>query len=234
MKKIQDGSLGEIVLFCGPSGTTARSGSSASADGRPRWTSDAQLVSLRLALRRPHLRATRPQPRRRAIGSRAIILSRPRAGQLPLPQQSQGPGQIYDNHFVEFTYGTARRCSASAVSSRRPERRVRNSSTATRASKELPGTREPPLSAGARPLGQRRPSVREAQRRLARRHQHDDGHPGPHGDLLRPDRELGRSRGRGPRRDARDLAFDADPPAMPDENGLYDHAAPVPGEYKPF
>ena len=30
------------------------------------------------------------------------------------------------------------------------------------------------------------------------------------------------------------LALDANPPVMPGTNGLYDHAAPVPGEYKPF
>jgi predicted dehydrogenase len=30
------------------------------------------------------------------------------------------------------------------------------------------------------------------------------------------------------------LAFDADPPVVPDENGSYQHAVPMPGVYKPF
>ena len=39
---------------------------------------------------------------------------------------------------------------------------------------------------------------------------------------------------KGPPKTPEVLALDANPPVMPDANGLYDHAAPVPGEYKPF
>jgi len=30
------------------------------------------------------------------------------------------------------------------------------------------------------------------------------------------------------------LAWDADPPVLPDENGSYEHAVPLPGFYRPF
>jgi myo-inositol 2-dehydrogenase / D-chiro-inositol 1-dehydrogenase len=30
------------------------------------------------------------------------------------------------------------------------------------------------------------------------------------------------------------LAWDADPPVMPDSHGSYDHAVPIPGVYRPF
>ena len=39
---------------------------------------------------------------------------------------------------------------------------------------------------------------------------------------------------KGPRETPEILALDANPPVVPDANGLYDYAAPVPGEYKPF
>ena len=39
---------------------------------------------------------------------------------------------------------------------------------------------------------------------------------------------------KGPRETPEVLALDANPPVLPDANGLYDHASPVPGEYKPF
>ena len=39
---------------------------------------------------------------------------------------------------------------------------------------------------------------------------------------------------KGPRETPEVLALDADPPVLPDAHGLYDHAAPVPGEYRPF
>ena len=38
----------------------------------------------------------------------------------------------------------------------------------------------------------------------------------------------------GPRETPEVLALDAAPPVLPDAHGLYDHAAPVPGEYRPF
>jgi predicted dehydrogenase len=39
---------------------------------------------------------------------------------------------------------------------------------------------------------------------------------------------------KGPRETPEILALDANPPVLPDAHGLYDHAAPVPGEHKPY
>jgi predicted dehydrogenase len=39
---------------------------------------------------------------------------------------------------------------------------------------------------------------------------------------------------KGPRETPEALAWDANPPVLPDAAGLYDHAAPVPGVYQPF
>ncbi len=50
------------------------------------------------------------------------------------------------------------------------------------------------------------------------------------GQVIKWDDAVARGRNEMPSR----LAWDADPPILPDENGLYEHAVPMPGAYDPF
>jgi predicted dehydrogenase len=50
------------------------------------------------------------------------------------------------------------------------------------------------------------------------------------GQVIKWDDAVARGRSEMPPR----LAWDADPPVLPDENGLYEHAVPTPGAYNPF
>ena len=70
-------------------------------DGVP----DAQLVLLHLALRRSHLRAAHPQPRRHQLGEERATRSRPAAWAAARSTYGgSDDGEIYDHLAVEFEY----------------------------------------------------------------------------------------------------------------------------------
>ena len=109
-------------------------------------------------------------------------------------------GHIFDHHIVEFTY----RDGAKLYSQCRHQEGTWNSvgewahgtkGSANCQSGRATGQRPRPRT---RRSGQGHPRQRQVQRGLVRRHQQHDGHPGPHGHLLRPGRPLGRRGGQGP------------------------------------
>ena len=101
---------------------------------------DAQLVSLRLALRRSHLSSSTSTTSTSATGSRTTIPCRPTAWAAATCRNNRGIGQIYDNHFVEFTYKDGTKLYSQCRQQPNTwEQRYASSSTAPRASKELPG-----------------------------------------------------------------------------------------------
>ena len=105
IERIHDGEIGDLIaLRCywngGAPGKTPVPARRPFRAGIP----GPQLVLLLLALRRPHLRAARPQPRR---------LQLDQAGAIPVEAQGMGGrqvrtgkefGNIFDHHAVEFTY----------------------------------------------------------------------------------------------------------------------------------
>ena len=131
----------------------------------------------------------------------------------------KGMGQIFDNHFVEFTYKDGTKMYSQC-------RQIPNTWGGDAASRShgTKGTRRraaaavPKLKYGNAyeqehyDLIAGDPQQREAQRRLVRRHQQLHGRAGPHGDLLGPGGQVGRGGGQGRvRRCPNVLAWDANP-----------------------
>ncbi len=117
----------------------------------------------------------------------------------------KGGGQIYDSHFVEFTYEDGSKMYSQC-------RQIPN--TWTEVSEAIHGTkgqsngqsraarRPEPLRARARRAVRGHPQEPEAQRRLVRRHEQLHGRVGPHGDVFRKGGQLEGRRGQGAQRDA--------------------------------
>ena len=123
--------------------------------------------------------------------------------------EKKGTGQIFDHHFVEFTYKNGAklysqcRHMAQHLGPGRPARlrhrgrfrRARRHQQAGQGQGQGQGPQEPLRrldGPGAPRPDQRDQEQREVRRRLARRHQQHDGRAGPHGNLLGPGGELGR------------------------------------------
>ena len=141
-------------------------------------------------------------------------------------------GDIFDHHFVEFTYAdgtkvfsqcrhiagtwdqSASSCTAPRAAATRPPAAGRSSKAAT------PTTRNTSTWS-------RRSRRQAAQRRLVRRHQQHDSRARPDGHLLGPSSEVGRSGGKGPAGISRADGVGRQAPSMPGENGLYPF--PIPG-----
>ena len=70
---------------------------------------DAELVLLRLALRRSYRRAAHPQSRRRATGSKACCRSKPTAWAAARSPATPDDGEIFDHHAVELEYADGSR-----------------------------------------------------------------------------------------------------------------------------
>ena len=128
IKRIHDGAIGEIVYAkCYWNGgeiwvDRPRAGLERHGVAAP------QLELLHLALRRPHRRAARPQPRRDELGPRRAPVRAVSALGGRQVRTGERHGHIFDHFAVEFEYPERRRgCSASAArstaartSSRRP------------------------------------------------------------------------------------------------------------------
>ena len=121
-------------------------------------------------------------------------------------------GQIFDHHFVEFTYADGTKMYSQCRHIDGCVGEVREHAHGTKGtldiddgaiggqiktndgkkwrSKGQEGRQSPP---GAPRLVRRAPRWPHLQRRRLRRRVDDDGDPRPHGDLLRQDRQVGRS-----------------------------------------
>ncbi len=246
IKRLQDGAIGDIlatrVYWNGGGLWVAIPQARADRDGVP----DAQLVLLQLAVRRSHRRAAHPQHRRRQLAH---------SGMHPVEAQGMGGrqvrtgkeyGQIFDHHVVEFTYADGTKMfsqcrhidgSWGAVSEHAHGTKgtadlddgrgpVINGRTASGGATAAEGRQPPP---GASRHVRRPAPRRNLQRRRLRRRVDDDGHPRPHGDLLRQDRSSGTKRSTR-RSTCRPPTYDfaATPPVVPDADGYY--PVPVPGK----
>ncbi len=114
----------------------------------------------------------------------------------------KGMGQIFDNHFVEFTYKDGTKMYSQCrhipntwggVRRNDPRRQGHYRPGRPRSQTEV---RQPVPAGTLRPAGGD-PQQREVQRGLVRRHQQLYRRAGPHGDLLRQGGEVGRGRGQG-------------------------------------
>ncbi len=144
-------------------------------------------------------RAARPQPRRLQLGQGRSSRRGQRHGQLPCAATTAASARSTTTTSSSSPTRTARRCTASAASSRTPGSSVTPVRPRHQGRQGTARQRQRRLRAGARRPGQRHPQGREAQRRLARRHQQLHRRAGPHGDLLRPGSQVGRRRGQGAR-----------------------------------
>jgi hypothetical protein len=147
-------------------------------------------------------------------------------------RDNRGVGQIYDNHFVEFTYKDGTKM----YSQCRQQPETWNSVTqfihGVKGVKQLPG-------GGGDGYAQEQVDLVNAIRKGEKL---NDGWHGAtssftavlgrmatySGQLVKWDEAVARGRSEMPAR----FAFDANPPAMPDKDGNYPMA--IPGSYKPY
>ena len=203
IKKIHDGAIGDLILLRAYWNGRQHLVPSAPARSNRNGIPDAELVPLRLAVRRQHLRATRSQPGRLQLGQGRPSRSRAN-GMGACVRRYDGLdrrrrlGQIFDEHFVEFTYADGSKLySQCRQIARHLGRRFRGGSRhegRRRSAIRVRGGRNP-LRTRARRLVRRHPQEREAQRWLVRRHQQLYRGAGPHGNLLRASGQLGRGGG---------------------------------------
>ena len=141
-------------------------------------------------------------------------------------------GDIFDHHFVEFTYadGTKMFSQCRHIPARGTGQRVRPRHEGQPQRRPTGGG--PKLESG-NPYVQEHVDLikairkrRAAQRGLVRRRQQHDGRAGPHGHLLGPSRQVGRRRGQGPAGSPRADRLGRQPRSLPGENGFYPFAIP--------
>ena len=133
-------------------------------------------------------------------------------------------GEIFDHHAVEFTYADGTKMFSQCRHIEGCDSEVREHAHGTKGtldiddgagglvatkdgkwrSKEQEGQQSPP---GASRLVRRAPRWPDLQRSAIRRRIDDDGNPGPDGDLLRQDDQMGRSAAKGHRSVAAELRF---------------------------
>ena len=159
--------------------------------------------------------------------------------------RNKGTGQIFDHHFVEFTYadgtkmfsqcrhmakllqhrgefahGTKGMTSQLRAAGSRPRaarRRLRKAKNATATSR-------------SRSTWWRHSGRQALQRRLLRRQQQHDRRAGPPGDLLGKSGQVGRRRGQQQTEFPKSLAWDAPAPVQKDADGNY--PIPMPGRVR--
>ncbi len=117
-------------------------------------------------------------------------------------RDNRGVGQIYDNHFVEFTYKDGTKMYSQCRQQPNTWEKIAQIVHGVKGTRGTPRLGHGCLCPGARGPGQGYPPGRETQRRLAQGHKQFHGGAGADGDLFRPGREVGRGRGRRPERDA--------------------------------
>ena len=105
MKRIHDGAHRRPRPRPASTGTRGASGCKPrQAELERHGVADPQLVLLHLALRRPHRRAARPQPRRRQLGDRAPPGPGRRHGRPPGAHRAPTYGQSFDHFAVDYEY----------------------------------------------------------------------------------------------------------------------------------
>ena len=165
---------------------------------------------------------------------------------------NKGTGQIFDHHFVEFTYkdgtklysqcrhmaNTLENVSEHAIGDGRSgtRRRLRPAGRKrkSRRQRRPQGKFHPgdPYVQEHVDLHRRHQESREVQRRLVRRDQQLDRRAGPHGDLLRQGREVGRCRGQRQVGVSHAACLGRPAPVQKDADGNY--PIPMPGVYQPY
>jgi myo-inositol 2-dehydrogenase / D-chiro-inositol 1-dehydrogenase len=150
----------------------------------------------------------------------------------------KGSGQIFDSHFVEFTYKDGSKMYSQC-------RQIPNTwnsvSEAVHGTKGVSNCQADGKSLGFRdnPYEQEHVALFDA---IRKNEKHNDGWYGATSSMTAVMGRMATYSGqvvkwddavaKGPDEMPKKFAFDADPPAMPDKNGLY--PIPVPGIYKPF
>ena len=147
-------------------------------------------------------------------------------------RNNRGIGQIYDNHFVEFTYKDGSKLMSQCRQQPNTWSCVSQFVHGTKGTKELPGN-------GSDGYAQEHVDLINAIRKGEKLND------GWHGATSSFTAVLGRMAtysgqvvnwddavAKGPDEMPKKFAFDADPPAMPDKDGNYPQ--PVPGVYKPY
>jgi myo-inositol 2-dehydrogenase / D-chiro-inositol 1-dehydrogenase len=147
-------------------------------------------------------------------------------------RNNRGIGQIYDNHFVEFTYKDGSKLFSQCRQQPNTWSSVTQFVRGTKGEKELPGN-------GSDGYRQEHVDLVNAIRKGAKLND------GWHGATSSMTGVLGRMATysgqevnwdeavkKGPNEMPKKFAFDADPPAMPDKDGNY--PMPIPGVYKPY
>ena len=147
-------------------------------------------------------------------------------------RKNRGIGQIYDNHFVEFTYKDGTKMFQPVPPAADTGSSSANIIHGTKGSKELPGN-------GSDGYQQEHVHLVNAIRNGEKL---NDGWYGATSSLTSVLGRMATYSGKevswddavakGPSEMPKTFAFDADPPAMPDEDGNY--PMPVPGTYKPY
>ena len=258
VKRIQDGAIGDIVLLRVYWNDAGVVGPPAQARARPRWSTRCATGTTSTGCA-----ATT------STSSTSTTSTSPTGSRTATPSSAQGQGgrqvrtgidhgEIFDHHFVEFTYADGTKMLSQCRHQPGCWNSVSEHAHGTKGYADISGGRittpsgeatggasgsgGEPLPGRARRPVRRDPQQQAAQRGRERRQQHDDRDHGPHGDLHRPGDLLGprrRPEGRQGRRAQRaglagrlscpsSFAWDAKPPTMPDANGRY--PIPMPGQ----
>ena len=146
-------------------------------------------------------------------------------------RDNRGLGQIYDNHFVEYTYKDGSKLYAQCRQQPETWGCVSQFVHGTKGTLQLPSwawmatSQEHVDLIDAIRNGKSSTTAGTAREQLHR-------HSGPHGDLFGPGRALGRGRRGWSARNAQAVRLRRRPPALPDKDGNY--PMPVPGVYQPY
>lgn len=152
-------------------------------------------------------------------------------------RKGQDQGHIFDHHAVEFTFADGRKMFSQC---RQMSGVMNNVSESVHGTKGVWNSNDQPDRGNS-------PYLQEHIDWIAAIRSGDKLNEGWHGAVSTMTAVLGRMATysgqvvkwddavqKGPRETPEVLALDANPPVLPDAHGLYDYAAPVPGEYKPF
>ena len=211
MKRIHDGAIGDIIVGAlllepgQPLEQAARGGVERHGVAAP------QLALLHLALRRPHRRAARPQPRRHQLGDAGATRSAPSA--WAAARSAPAPSTATSSTTSRST--TSTRTASTCMSMCRqiagcennvsealvghqghvPGQRRQALRSTARTRVAVPRPRDQPLRAGAHRPDRQHPRRQAAQRAEDRRREHPDGDHGPHVGLHRQGGHLGAGAG---------------------------------------
>ena len=144
-----------------------------------------------------------------------------------------GLSQIYDQHFVEYTYADGLKMFSQCRQQANQWEEVCQITHGTKGVKRLGGWGQDAYRQEHVDLDERHPPGPQAQRRLARAPRSSFtavlGRMATYSGL---EVEWDKAVAKGPSELPARLAYDADPPALPDKDGNY--PIPLPGVYKPY